>query len=403
MRPAKTTTLLSLALLGTCCAAVRTGLDRIGSCAELFHGKRIGIVTNHTARDRSGRHIVEIFQAMPGVTVAALFGPEHGINGTARAGHAIQSRTGTTGSPPVYSLYGPTRKPTPEMLGNVDILVFDIQDIGARFYTYIYTMALAAEAAAENGKLFVVLDRPNPINGLAVQGNILEPGFASFVGLYPIPVRHGMTVGELARMINAQGWLKGGIKAELVVVPMSGWRRGFWYDQTHLPFIKPSPNMTSLETAAVYPGMCLLEGTNVSEGRGTELPFLQFGAPWIDPGALAARLNDMRLPGMRFEPVAFTPGFSKYQAKKCHGARIVITERDLLDPYWSGILIVNEIRRMYPADFQWKASHFDRLCGTASVRQAITTGSDLQVLRRQWRAELKAFMEIRRKYLLYHR
>ena len=402
MRLAKATAIMVLAMsLCTCCAAVKTGLDNIASCERVFRGKRVGIITNHTACNSAGRHITDVFGDMEGVRVTALFGPEHGIRGTEAAGKKIDSRTGEAQDVPIYSLYGKTTKPTPEMLRDVDVLVFDIQDVGARFYTYTYTMSLAMEAAAENGKRFVVLDRPNPINGLAVEGNILEPKFASFVGLYPIPVRHGMTVGELAKMFNEQGWLKGGVKADLVVVPMQGWRRGLWYDQTGLRFIKPSPNMTNLKTATVYPGPCLLEGTNVSEGRGTSKPFLQFGAPWIDAGNLAARLNKLNLPGIRFQPTNYTPNASKYAGERCHGAEITITNRDLLESYWAGIVVVNEIRRMYPDDFEWRAGHFDRLCGTADVRNAIANGSSLQRLRESWQARLKAFLQIRKRYLLY--
>jgi len=287
------------------------------------------------------------------------------------------------------------------MLRNIDVLLFDIQDIGARFYTYIYTMSLAMEAAAQNGKTFVVLDRPNPINGASVQGNILEPALASFVGLYPIPVRHGMTAGELAKMFNGQGWLAGRIKAELVVIPMEGWSRRMSYDQTGLRFIKPSPNMPDLETAAIYPGLCLLEGTNVSEARGTTMPFRQFGAPWIDSKLLAGRLNALSLPAMRFEPVSFTPTSSKYQGRECHGVHILITDRDRLTPYSSGIRIVNEICRMYPDQFEWKAAHFDRLCGTSKIRNAITRNSSLDDLQSKWRKELEYFLKIRAGYLIY--
>ena len=257
------------------------------------------------------------------------------------------------------------------MLKDVDVLVFDIQDVGARFYTYLYTMSLAMEAAVENGKRFVVLDRPNPINGVQVEGPVLEPAFATFVGLYPIPVRYGLTVGELARMINGEGWLTGHFTADLTVVPLTGWQRDMWYDQTDLRFINPSPNMPDLETATLYPGLCLLEGTNVSEGRGTPKPFLQFGAPWIDPNALATRLNALNLPGLRFAPASFTPTSSKHQGKLCHGVEIALMDRNRLVPFWTGVLIVNEIRRMYPNQFEWNASHFDRLCGTAAIRDAI--------------------------------
>jgi uncharacterized protein YbbC (DUF1343 family) len=302
---------------------------------------------------------------------------------------------------PLYSLYGATRKPTPKMLRDVDILVFDIQDVGARFYTYIYTMSLAMEAAAECGKRFFVLDRPNPINGLQVEGNILQKEFASFVGLHPIAVRHGMTVGELARMFNAEGWLTGGIRADLVVIPMSGWHRRMWYDQTGLRFIKPSPNISNLETAIIYPGLCLLEGTNVSEARGTELPFRQFGAPWIDAKSLAARLNELKLPGLEFTPTSFTPESSKYAGQECHGARISIAGRDAVQAYYSGMHIVNIIHQMYPDKFEWRAEHFDRLCGTSMIRQAIVAQSSLAMVRQSWREQLKAFLQTRRKYLIY--
>jgi len=404
MRIGKLTVILTLTLsLGACPASVRTGLDNIGSYKQQFQGKRIGIITNHTAYDSDGRHIVDVFSRIDGVKVTALFGPEHGIRGSEAAGRKIDSQAGPAQDVPVYSLYGKTRKPTPEMLENVDILVFDIQDVGARFYTYIYTMALAMEAAAENRIRFVVLDRPNPINGLTVEGNILEPKFASFVGMYPIPVRHGMTVGELAGMFNEQGWLANAVKAELLVVPIKGWRRAMWYDQTALPFIKPSPNMTSLKTAAVYPGLCLLEGTNVSEGRGTSKPFIQFGAPWIDAGELAARLNKLNLAGIRFRPVSFTPNASKHAGQRCHGAEITITHRDMLQPYWAGIVIVNEIYRMYPGRFEWIEKHFDRLCGTANVRNAIEEGASLQTLKQKWQPKLEKFLKIRKRYLLYTR
>ncbi len=378
-----------------------TGLDRVDLHKEVFEGKRLGIITNHTAYDRGGRFIVDVFRSMAGVKVTALFSPEHGLWGTAPDAVKIDNQTHPVYNLPVYSLYGKTRKPTSDMLRNIDVLVFDIQDIGARFYTYIYTMSLAMEAAAENGKTFVVLDRPNPINGTSVQGNILEPALASFVGLYPIPVRHGMTAGELAKMFNGQGWLAGRVKAELIVIPMEDWRRRMWYDRTGLRFIKPSPNMPDLETAAIYPGLCLLEGTNVSEARGTKMPFRQFGAPWIDSKLLAKRLNALNLPAMRFEPVSFTPTSSKYKSRECHGVRIFVSDRDRIEPYSSGIRIVNEIYRMYPDQFEWKAAHFNRLCGTSKIRNAITSHSSLAVLQNKWQAELESFQKIRGKYLVY--
>jgi len=402
MKSAKAGVILSLfVLLLSCQGSVKTGLDHVGTHKEMFQGKRLGVITNHTAYNSIGEYIVDVFRRMTGVTITALFSPEHGLWGKEPAGEKIDSQIDPTYRLPVYSLYGKTQKPTREMLQDIDILVFDIQDIGARFYTYIYTMSLAMEAAAENSKGFVVLDRPNPINGYCIQGNILEPGFTSFVGLYPIPVRHGMTVGELAKMFNEQGWLGGGVKADLIVIPMKGWLRHMWYDQTGLSFIKPSPNMPDLKTAAVYPGLCLLEGTNVSEARGTNRPFTQFGAPWIDSKHLADRLNKLSLPGMHFEPVSFSPTSSKYQGQVCNGVRIIITERDQLEPYYSGVRIVNEIYRMYPRNFQWKAGHFDRLCGTSTIRNAIINRSSLNTLRNKWQIELESFKEIRNKYLIY--
>ena len=378
-----------------------TGLDRVASYKDVFEGKRLGIITNHTAYDSNGRFIVDVFRSMAGVKVTALFSPEHGLWGTTPDGEKIGSETHPVYNLPVYSLYGKTQKPTSDMLRDIDVLVFDIQDIGARFYTYVYTMSLAMEAAAENGKTFVILDRPDPINGISVEGNILEPSQASFVGLYPIPVRHGMTAGELARMFNGQGWLADRVKAKLVVIPMKGWSRRMWYDQTGLRFIKTSPNMPDLETAAIYPGLCLLEGTNVSEGRGTAMPFRQFGAPWIDSRLLAGRLNSLNLPTMHFEPVSFTPASSKYQGRECHGVRVIVSNRDKLEPYLSGIKIINEICRMYPEQFEWRASHFDRLCGTSKIRNAIASHSSVDVLQGKWQKELESFLKIRAKYLLY--
>ena len=389
------------ALLSTCRGSVLTGLDRVGAHAELFRGKRLGIITNHTAYNSNGRYIVDVFRATPGVSVTALFSPEHGLWGAEQAGVKTDGRNHPVYKLPVHSLYGKTRKPTYEMLQDVDVLVFDIQDIGARFYTYIYTMSLAMEAAAENGKRFVVLDRPNPITGHHVSGTILEPGLSSFVGLFPIPVRHGMTAGELAKMFNGQGWLANKVKADLTVVPMGDWQRRMWYDQTGLRFIKPSPNMPDLETATIYPGLCLLEGTNVSEGRGTSKPFRQFGAPWIESKRLAERLNKLNLPAMRFEPTRFTPTSSKYEGQECNGIRIITTDRDRLEPYYSGVLVVNEICRIYQDEFEWKTGHFDRLCGSPKVRQAISSGASLKELRSKWQVELNEFREIRAKYLIY--
>ena len=385
----------------SCAASVQTGLDRVTAHRALFQGKRVGIIANHTAYDSQGTFIVDVFREMPGVQVVALFSPEHGLYGTADAGASIDSQTDPASGLPVRSLYGQTRKPTPDMLRDLDLLVFDIQDIGARFYTYVYTMSLAMEAAAEQGKAFVVLDRPNPIDGRTLEGPILESQFATFVGLYPIPVRHGMTAGELARLFNSQGWLANGAQVDLAVVPMQGWQRDIWYDQTELTFRKPSPNMPDLQTATVYPGLCLLEGTNVSEGRGTPRPFRQFGAPWLDSKALAARLNRLSLPGVQFVPTSFTPTSSKHAGEKCHGIKLIVTDRNRLEPFWTGVLIVNEIYRLYPEHFAWREAHFDRLCGTATIREAITARRLLSPLKKSWQTQCEAFRKLRRNYLLY--
>jgi uncharacterized protein YbbC (DUF1343 family) len=386
---------------GVASGAVRTGLDNVGRHKELFAGKRVGIIANHTSYNSEGQYIVDVFRAMGDVRVVALFSPEHGLRGLEEAGAKVGDEKDPVSGLPVYSLYGKTNKPTAQMLADVDVLVFDIQDVGARFYTYLYTMSLSMEAAAEAGKRFVVLDRPNPINGLQVEGPVLDPKLASFVGLYPIPVRYGLTVGELAKMINGEGWLARGVKADLTVVPLTGWRRGLWYDQTGLRFIKPSPNMPDLETAAVYPGLCLLEGTNVSEGRGTPKPFRQFGAPWIDPDALAAKLNAPSLPGLRFRPTSFTPTSSKFQGQKCLGVEIAITDRTRLEPFWTGVQIIDELHRLYPDKFEWRSAHFDRLCGTSAIREAITAHKPLADLKTTWATQCRTFEQARRRYFLY--
>lgn len=388
-------------LAAACSAEVHTGLDNVTASSRLFAGKRIGIIANHTSYDRQGRFIVDVFKDIDGAHIVALFSPEHGLYGVEEAGETITDRRDPKYGLPVYSLYGQTRKPTPQMLEGIDVLVFDIQDIGSRFYTYISTMSLAMEAAAECGKRFVVLDRPDPIGGVEVEGPVLEPSQVSFVGMHPIPVRYGMTVGELARMIERNGWLANGVHVGLTVVPMTGWDRAMWYDETGLVFRKPSPNMPDVETAAIYPGLCLLEGTNVSEGRGTPVPFLQFGAPWIDGNKLADQLNGLGMAGLRFQPTTFTPTASKHEGMLCHGVRIEITDRERLEPFWLGVRIVNEIARTYPESFEWRASHFDRLCGTTAIREAIANHNPLAPLRETYRADCELFQSVRRECLIY--
>jgi len=382
------------------CAPVRTGLDNVNSYQHIFKGKRVGIIANHTARDSSGKFITDVFRQMPGVQVTALFGPEHGFAGTAADGKKIEDSL-ADGNIPVYSLYGKNNKPTEEMLANVDVLVFDIQDIGSRYYTYISTMALSMESAAKNEKMFVVLDRPNPINAAKPQGNVLDVNFSTFVGLYPIATRHAMTAGELAQMFNSEHWLKDNAKADLFVVPMKNYKRSYWYDQTGLKFINPSPNMTSVNAAALYTGTCLLEGTNISEGRGTDKPFLVFGAPWIDAEKMTAELNQISLPGLKFTPTDFTPTTSKFKDEKCFGCEIIITDRNKIDAFYTGVAIVDTIARMYPENFQWKIKHFDRLCGTDTIRRTIERQQSISELKTQWKKETQEFNKIRKKYLIY--
>jgi uncharacterized protein YbbC (DUF1343 family) len=262
-------------------------------------------------------------------------------------------------------------------------------------------MSLSMEAAAECGKRFVVLDRPNPINGAQVEGPLLEPEFASFVGLYRIPVRYGLTIGELARMVSGEGWLANGVRADLTVVPVTGWTRGMWYDETGLTFIKPSPNMPDVLTATLYPGLCLLEGTNISEGRGTPIPFQLVGAPWIRGADLAARLNALDLPGVRFEESSFLPTASKHKGKHCHGVKIIVSDRNALESFRTGVCIVNTVSRMYPDELKWRPGHFDILCGTDTIRKAIVAREPLKPLRHRWQAQCESFLQTRRPYLLY--
>ncbi len=387
---------------------VQVGLDRVAEFKQLFENKKLGIIANHTAFNSRGQFILNVFkEQIPGAKIAALFGPEHGFRGNYSAGKKIDEHS-FLDSIPIYSLYGKNLKPTPEMLAGLDVLIFDIQDVGARFYTYIWTMALAMEAAAEQGIPFVVLDRPNPINGLDLEGPLLDTTFATFVGLYPIPVRHGMTVGELARLFNGQGWLKNGIKAELTVIPMKHWQRAMWYDETGLKFIAPSPNMPDLVTATVYPGLCLLEGTNVSEGRGTDAPFLQFGAPWIDAELLQQSLNKLNLPGIKFSAAEFSPIslpgkalHPKYEDEVCRGLKINLTDRQTFKPFKTGVLIVKTIHDLYPQQFKWRKAHFDRLCGTDQLRLAIEHNQPLEPLFDKWQKEVEAFSWLRKPYLLY--
>jgi uncharacterized protein YbbC (DUF1343 family) len=379
---------------------VRPGIEvLLVDSLHLVEGKRVGLVTNQTAVDRERRSDIDLLAGSVSLELVALFAPEHGIRGQAGAGDVIASGVDERTGLPIHSLYGQTRSPTPEMLEGIDVLLFDIQDVGSRYYTYVYTMALAMEAAGERGIPFVVLDRPNPIRGDVVQGNVLDPRFATFVGMYPVPMRHGMTPGELARLFVGEF----GIEAEVHVVPADGWTRGASFDRTGLPWIAPSPNMPSLESALAYPGTCLFEGTPLSVGRGTDSAFQWVGAPWLDGEALAAALNLYGIPGVRFEAASFTPrnaGDGKFEGQTVRGVRVVPTSTDFDAPRAAVAMLV-EAHRASGDAWSWNVSHFDRLAGTDALRLGIEAGEDLATLTEGWEAATREFEARRAPYLIY--
>ncbi len=367
---------------------------------HLVEGRRVGLITNHTGIDAEGVSTIDRLHGHPSIELVALYSPEHGIRGTAEAGelvdHSVDEATGL----PVHSLYGETRRPTPAMLEGVEVLLFDIQDIGTRYYTYVYTMALGMEAAGEAGIPFVVLDRPNPIGGGPPQGNVLDPAFSSFVGMYPIPMRHGMTPGELARLYR-DGF---GVRVELHVAPLDGWERSMLFPETGLPWRAPSPNMPDLESALHYPGTCLFEGTNLSVGRGTPRAFQQIGAPWLDGEALAAAVRAHGLPGVEVEAVRFTPenpGDGMYGGEEVSGVRLRVTDAARYDPARTGVVLLFEARALAGERWSWRASHFDRLAGTDRLRLGIEAGDSPEALTSEWAAELERFEALRREALLY--
>ena len=388
---------------------VRAGIEvLLTDSLDLVRGKRLGLITNQTGLGRiasadGGDSLVTTVQLLhehPDMDLVALYSPEHGITGSLDEGVKVASGRHEESGLPIYSLYGATQEPLPEMLDGVDVLLFDIQDIGSRYYTYVWTMALAMRAAAVAGIPFVVLDRPDPIGGTLVQGNVLDSAFASFIGLYPVPMRHGMTAGEMARLVRAQ-WVP---DVELSVVPMSGWRRSMWFEETALAWVPPSPNMPSVESAAHYPGTCLFEGTNLSVGRGTERAFQWIGAPWLDGVALAEALNAYELPGVRFEPATFfpnRPSDGKWPSTEVYGVRFVMTEPAVYDPTRAAVAALIEAKRLSGDRWQWNAAHIDRLAGTDALRKGIDAGQSLAQLTAGWDAQLEAFERLRQPNLLY--
>lgn len=387
--------------------AIALGVDvLLRDSVHLVRGRRVGLITNHTgvssSADPEGERVstIDRLHRSAELQLVALYSPEHGIRGQAAEGERIDSGRDAATGLPIHSLYSADRKPTPEMLRGVDMLVFDIQDIGARYYTYVWTMTLAMEAAGEAGIPFLVLDRPNPIGGRLVQGNVLDTAYATFVGLHPVPMRHGLTAGEMARV--ARGEL--GVAVDLTVIPMDGWRRSDWYDDTGLAWLAPSPNMPSLASATHYPGTCLFEGTNLSVGRGTDAAFQHVGAPWLDAAAISARLNDLGLPGVRFEAVTFTPrapSDGKFGDEEVQGIRFVATDRDRYDPTRAAIAVLVEVQRAHPERLAWHVSHFDRLAGTDRVRESVIAGASLDEIVGSWDEQVRQFERTRAPYLLY--
>ncbi len=390
---------------------------------DLIRGKRVGLITNPSGVDSRLQSTVDLLARNPEIQLVALYGPEHGVRGDSQAGEYVPFYIDKKYHIPVFSLYGQSMKPEPGMLKNIDefmrsfdtrdaekipeksmvkdidVMVYDIQDVGTRVYTYIATMAYAMQACAESGIDFIVLDRPNPINGLDMEGPVLEyPDYSSFVGLYPVPLRIGLTMGEMARLFNDRFLAK---KANLTVIPMEGWQRTMWYDQTSLPWVFPSPNIPTLDAATVYPGQVFLEGTNVSEGRGTTRPFELFGAPWIDGFELAKNLNGLRLAGVAFREAWFTPTFSKFQGKICGGAELHVVDRTRYRSLATTLNIIKTIRDMYPQDFQFHKDYFDKIMGTAKVREALERGTSIEEITRTFADGLAGFAELRKAYLLY--
>ncbi|MBI5098951.1 MAG: DUF1343 domain-containing protein [Nitrospirae bacterium] len=373
---------------------VRTGIDVLS--AENFaslKGLRIGLITNHSGVDSSGRRTLDLIYNAKNITLSAVFSPEHGLYGTEdnKIASAAESVTGL----PVYSLYGDALKPAPRMLDGLDALVFDIQDAGVRFYTYISTMGYAMEAAAKNGIAFYVLDRPNPVTASLVQGPVMDKDMKSFTGYFPLPIRHGMTVGELAEMFNEEY----GIHADLHVIKMNGYKRADWYDETGLRWINPSPNLRSLTEAVLYPGVAMAEGANVSVGRGTDTPFELLGAPWINAEKLSGYLNSRHIQGVKFSPSHFTPNSDHYKNKLCHGVKILLTDRQTLDSAALGIEIISALHKLYPKDFRLNDTL--GLIGSRKVMQEIRDGFDPKIIEVNWQEPLAQFLKQREKYLLY--
>lgn len=394
--------------MSNCRHQIKLGLERLlEDRSGAVKDARVALVCNQASVDHSFRHAADLLFDHPSINLTTLFGPQHGIRGDVQdnmieSGHAQDGRTGL----PVYSLYSETREPTDEMLKDVDAIVVDLPDIGCRIYTFAYTMANCMRAAARLKKKVVVCDRPNPIGGVEVAGNLLEPGHESFVGLFPTPTRPGLTMGELARLFNEEY----GIGCELEVVEMDGWQREFWYDDTDAPWVLPSPNIPTPQSTIVFPGTVHLEGTQMSEGRGTTKPFELVGAPYIRPDAYVDELTRLNLPGVLFRACVFMPTFQKHGGKACGGVQIHVTDRKVFEPVQTGVAIVKTAFDMYPDDFRWKnppyeyeytRNPFDVIAGTTKLREQIERGDSLEMIVQSWQPGVAEFKEVRARYLLY--
>ncbi len=382
------------------------GIDRLLGSSRL-DGRRVGLVANPASVDARFAHTADRLLAHPSAKLVALFGPQHGFHADVQD-NMIESPHGRDARRrvPVHSLYSETREPTDAMLDGLDVLVVDLADVGTRVYTFVYTMANCLKAAGRCGLEVIVCDRPNPIGGLEVEGPVLEPGFESFVGLFPIPMRHGLTIGELARLFNDHF----GLGARLEVVPMEGWRRAMYQDETGLPWVIPSPNMPTLDTALVYPGAVLFEGTQLSEGRGTTRPFEIMGAPWVQAERLAASLNAYALPGAWFRPVTFEPTFHKHAGRACGGCQLHVTDRRLFRPVAASVAWLREIQVQSPADFAWRPPPYeyewtktpiDILAGSSRLREQIEAQADPRAIAAEWEAGIERFRPVRDDVLLY--